>query len=65
MKEQNQALTETTTLLDLQHAVLAEYGVMYIHNNHFADDAFVVCTPKGYLVIQQFYVDEEHGGMYE
>jgi len=53
------------TLLDLQHAVLAEYGVMYIHNNHFADDAFVVCTPKGYLVVQQFYADEQHGGMYE
>ena len=53
------------TLNDLQHAVLAEYGTTYIHHNHFADDAFVVCTPKGYLVIQQFYADEQHGGMYE
>jgi len=53
------------TLNDLQHAVLAEYGTTYIHNNHFADDPFVMMTPKGPLIIQQFYVDEEHGGMYE
>jgi hypothetical protein len=57
--------TQEVTLLDLQHAVLEEYGVMYIHNNHFADDPFVVMTPKGWLVIQQFYADEQHGGMYE
>jgi hypothetical protein len=53
------------TLNDLQHAVLAEYGTTYIHNNHFADDAFPLMSPNGWIVIQQFYADEEHGGMYE
>jgi len=57
--------TPQVTLLDLQHAVLAEYSTTYLHNNHFADDPFVVCTPKGYLVVMMFYADEKHGGMYE
>jgi hypothetical protein len=53
------------TLNELQHAVLEEYGTVYLHNNHFADDPFVVVTPKGYLVVMVFYADEEYGGMYE
>lgn len=58
-------VTQEVTLLELQHAVLAEYGTTYIRNNHFADDPFVVMTPKGYLVVMMFYADEQHGGMYE
>ena len=53
------------TIHELQHAVLEEYGTVYLHNNHFADDPFVVMTPKGYLVVMMFYADEKHGGMYE
>ena len=59
------AVTQEITTNELHHAVMEEYCVRYIHDNHFADDPFVVVTPRGPLVVQQFYADEQHGGMYE
>jgi hypothetical protein len=52
------------TLLEMQREIMRQYAERYLFGNHFADDPFVVETPLGMMVVQQFYADEAHGGMY-
>lgn len=37
----------------------------YLNFNLFSNGAFVVLTDHGFILICDFYADEEHGGSYE